>query len=106
MHCDRCCHKAGTKEMIKVSDPYLEEVLEHWAEINFEQQIISKINFQERVLWSINSQFTLKIGLKKKITKVKHLQKTKIALFYLSMPLPPRVSPPFLGFIIICKIPS
>ena len=72
-----------TKEMIKVSDPFLEEVLEYWAEINFEHQITSKTNFQEQVLW-LNSLIRInnkpiffKDWLEKGITKVKHLQMTK-----------------------------
>ena len=74
---------SDTKEMIKVSDPFLEEILEYWAEINFENQIISRINFQEQALWlnsliRINNKPILfKDWLKKGVTKVKHLQTSK-----------------------------
>ena len=39
------------KEMIKVTDPLLKEILEYWTEANFERQITSEINFSEQGLW-------------------------------------------------------
>ena len=40
-----------TKKMIKVTDPFLKEILEYWAETNFEHQVTSEINFREQNLW-------------------------------------------------------
>ena len=57
--------------MIKVTDPFLEEIVKYWAETNSERQVTSEINFREQSLWLnfliglITSQFFLRIGLKK-----------------------------------------
>ena len=40
-----------TKKSIKVSDVFLGEILEIWAEVNFEQQLASLEHFQEQNLW-------------------------------------------------------
>ena len=40
-----------TKKSIKVSDVFLEEILEIWAEVNFEQQLAALEHFQEQNLW-------------------------------------------------------
>jgi len=40
-----------TKTSIKVSDVFLEEILEIWVEVNFEQQLASLEHFQEQNLW-------------------------------------------------------
>ena len=39
-----------TKKSIKVSDVFLEEIFEIWAEVNFEQQLASLEHFQEQNL--------------------------------------------------------
>ena len=60
-----------TKKMIKVTDPFLKEILEYWAETNFERQVTSEINFREQSLWfnSLirvdNKPIFVRIGLKK-----------------------------------------
>ena len=48
-----CCNLnvKDAKEVIKVTDPLLEEILEYWTESNFERQITSEINFREQGLW-------------------------------------------------------
>jgi len=40
-----------SKKSIKVSDVFLEEILEIWAEVNFEQQLVSLEHFQEQNPW-------------------------------------------------------
>ena len=70
-----------TKKSIKVSDLFLEEILEIWAEVNFEQQLASLEHFQEQNLWHNslirieNKPIFFKDWCSKGITKVKHLQK-------------------------------
>ena len=68
-----------TKKSIKVSDVFLEEILEIWAEVNFEQQVASLQHFQEQNLWYLirigNKPIFFKDWCSKGITKVKHLQK-------------------------------
>ena len=60
-----------TKKIIKVTDPFLKEILEYWAETNFERQVTYEINFREQSLWfnSLirvdNRPIFLRIGLKK-----------------------------------------
>ena len=72
-----------TKKMIKVTDPFLKEILEYWAETNFERQVTSEINFREQSLWfnSLirvdNKPIFFKDWLEKGIKKVKHLQRTE-----------------------------
>ena len=52
-------------------DPFLKEILQYWAETNFERQVTSEINFHEQSLWfnSLirvdNKPIFLRIGLKK-----------------------------------------
>ena len=70
-----------TKKSIKVSDVLIEEILEIWAEVNFEQQLASLEHFQEQNLWHNslirieNKPIFFKDWCSKGITKVKHLQK-------------------------------
>ena len=70
-----------TKKSIKVSDVFLGEILEIWAEVNFEQQLASLEHFQEQNLWHNslirieNKPIFFKDWCSKGITKVKHLQK-------------------------------
>ena len=70
-----------TKKSIKVSDVFLEEILEIWAEVNFEQQLASLEHFQEQNLWHNslirieNKPIFFEVWCSKGITKVKHLQK-------------------------------
>ena len=49
-------------EVMKVTDPFRKEILEYWAETNFEHQIIYELIFQEQALWfnSLISQFFFK----------------------------------------------
>ena len=60
-----------TRKMIKVTDPFLKEIVEYWAETNFERQVTSEINFREQSLWFTslirvdNKPIFLRIGLKK-----------------------------------------
>ena len=74
---------SDTKKMFKVSDPFLEEILEYWAEANFENRITSKKNLQDQVLWFnsliriCNKPILFKDWLEKGVTKVKHLQTSK-----------------------------
>ena len=70
-----------TKKSIKVSDVFLEEILEIWVEVNFEQQVASLQHFQEQNLWHNslirieNKPIFSKDWCSKGITKVKYLQK-------------------------------
>ena len=70
------------KEVIKVTDPLLKEILEYWTEANFERQITSEINFREQGLWFnsliriANKPIFFKEWSEKGITKVKDLQMT------------------------------
>ena len=70
-----------TKKSITVSDVFLVEILEIWAEVNFEQQLASLEHFQEQILWQNslirieNKPIFFKDWCSKGITKVKHLQK-------------------------------
>jgi len=68
-------------ETVKVTDPFLKEILEIWAEVNCEHHITSGVQFQEQNLW-FNSLITIgnkpvlfKGWLAKGITKAKQLQK-------------------------------
>ena len=60
---------------------FLEEILEIWAEVNFEQQLASLEHFQEQNLWHNslirieNNPIFFKDWCSKGIIKVKHLQK-------------------------------
>ena len=58
--------------MIKVTDPFLKEIVEYWAETKFERQVTSEINLREQSLWfkslmRVDNKpiFFLRIGLKK-----------------------------------------
>jgi len=68
-------------ETVKVTDPFLKEILEIWAEVNYEHHIASEVQFQEQNLWfnSLirigNKPVLLKDWPAKGITKVKQLQK-------------------------------
>ena len=42
---------SDTKKEVRVTDPFLKEILEYWAEINFVDQVSSDIAFQEQFLW-------------------------------------------------------
>ena len=42
---------SDTKKEVRATDPFLKELLEYWAEINFVDQVSSDIAFQEQVLW-------------------------------------------------------
>ena len=42
---------SDTKKEVRVTDPFLKEILEYWAEINFVDQVSSDIAFQELFLW-------------------------------------------------------
>ena len=70
------------KEVIKVTDPLLKEILEYWTEANFQRQITSEINFREQGLWFnsliriANKPIFFKDWSEKGITKVKDLQMT------------------------------
>lgn len=70
-----------TTTSIKATDAFLKEILEVWAEVNFEQQIKSQVQFQEQSLWHnsliriANKPIFFKDWCAKGITKVKHLQK-------------------------------
>ena len=61
---------SDTKKEVRATDPFLKEILEYWAEINFVDQVSSDIAFQEQVLWfnSLiridNKPIFLKNGLK------------------------------------------
>ena len=65
---------------IKVSDPFREELLKLWAEVNFEQKITTLEQLQEQSLWHNslirleNKPIFFKDWCSKGITKVKHLQ--------------------------------
>ena len=65
---------------IKVSDPFREELLKLWAEVNFEQKITTLEQLQEQSLWRNslirleNKPIFFKDWCSKGITKVKHLQ--------------------------------
>ena len=71
-----------TTTSIKATDAFLKEILEVWAEINFEQQIKSQVQFQEQNLWH-NSLIRIanKPICAKGILKVKHLQKPESSNF-------------------------
>ena len=72
-----------TRKMIKVTDPFLKEIVEYWAETKFEWQVTSEINLREKSSWfnSLirvdNKPIFVKDWLEKGITKVKHLQRTE-----------------------------
>ena len=61
---------SDTKKEVRATDPFLKEILEYWAEINFVNQLSSDIAFQEQFLWfnSLrridNKPIFLKSGLK------------------------------------------
>lgn len=40
-----------TKEVAKLKDPFLKELLKYWAETNLVNQVCSEIVIQEQVLW-------------------------------------------------------
>ena len=69
-----------TTTSIKATDAFLKEILEVWAEVNFEQQIKSQEQLQEQSLWHnslieiANKPIFFKDWCAKGITKVKHLQ--------------------------------
>ena len=69
-----------TTMSIKATDAFLKEILEVWAEVNFEQQIKSQEQLQEQSLWHnslieiANKPIFFKDWCAKGITKVKHLQ--------------------------------
>ena len=42
---------SDTKKEVRVTDPFLKEILEYWADINFVDQVRSDIAFQEQFLW-------------------------------------------------------
>ena len=42
---------SDTKKEVRATDPFLKEILEYWAEINFVDQVSSDIAFQEQFLW-------------------------------------------------------
>ena len=42
---------SDTEKEVRVTDPFLKEILEYWAEINFVDQVSSDIAFQEQFLW-------------------------------------------------------
>ena len=71
---------SDTKKEVRATDPFLKEILEYWAEINFVDQISSDIAFQERCLWfnSLiridNKPIFVKEWFEIGISKVKHLQ--------------------------------
>ena len=71
---------SDTKKEVRATDPFLKEILEYWAEINFLDQVSSDIAFQEQVLWfnSLiridNKPIFLKEWFEIGISKVKHLQ--------------------------------
>ena len=70
-----------TRKMMKVTDPFLKEIVEYWAETKFERQVTSEINLREQSLWfnSLirvdNKPIFVKDWLEKGITKVKHLRR-------------------------------
>ena len=63
-------------ESVKVTDPFLKEILEIWVEVNYEHHITSEVQFQEQNLWfnSLirigNKPVLFKDWLAKGITKV------------------------------------
>ena len=69
-----------TITLIKVSDAFLEELLQLLAEVNFEQKITTLEQLQEQSLWHNslirieNKPIFFKDWCSKGITKVKHLQ--------------------------------
>ena len=71
---------SDTKKEVRATDPFLKEILEYWAEINFVDQVSSDIAFQEQFLWfnSLiridNKPIFLKEWFEIGISKVKHLQ--------------------------------
>ena len=71
---------SDTKKEVRATDPFLKELLEYWAEINFVDQVSSDIAFQEQFLWfnSLiridNKPIFLKEWFEIGISKVKHLQ--------------------------------
>ena len=71
---------SDTKKEVRATDPFLKEILEYWAEINFVDQVSSDIAFQEQFLWfnSLiridNKPIFFKEWFEIGISKVKHLQ--------------------------------
>ena len=69
-----------TITLIKVSDAFLKELHKLWAEVSFEQKIMSLDQLQEQSLWHNslirieNKPIFFKDWCSKGITKVKHLQ--------------------------------
>ena len=41
----------NTKKGVRVTNPFLKEILERWAETNLVDQVSSEIAFQEQVSW-------------------------------------------------------
>ena len=71
---------SDTMKEVRATDPFLKEILEYCAEINFVDQVSSDITFQEQFLWfnSLiridNKPIFLKEWFEMGIFKVKHLQ--------------------------------
>ena len=42
---------SDTKKAVRATNPFLKEILEYWAVINFVDQVSSDIAFQEQFLW-------------------------------------------------------
>ena len=87
---------SDTKKEVRATDPFLKEILEYWAEINFVDQVSSDIAFQEQFLWfnSLiridNKPIFFKEWFEIGISKVKHLNQETI-IFWLSKILPPNM---------------
>ena len=68
-----------SRNLIKVSDPFLKEILEIWSEVKYEEMIISDHHFRTLPLWynSLvrveNRPVFFKEWFLKGITKVEHL---------------------------------
>ena len=42
---------SDTMKKVRATDPFLREIMEYWAEINFVDQVSSDIPFPGQVLW-------------------------------------------------------
>jgi len=57
--------------ILKVSDPFIKEILEIWSEVDFEQMVVSEDHFRSSPLWY---NFLIRMDWHAKgVTKVKHL---------------------------------